>query len=72
MVVADHELSTRGEHPAEALLPPEHRAAHPVDEEDRRVGRIAKRLGAQLDAVRFDDSLRHESVQPKSDTFANR
>jgi hypothetical protein len=57
MVVADHEPAAVGEHPAEALLPPEHRPA-PHHQQDRRVGRVAEGLRAQLDAVRFDHPLR--------------
>ena len=42
---------------AEAFLPPQHRRANAHDEQDRRIDRIAKRLGAQLDAVRLDRAL---------------
>src|SRR5687767_6360555 len=57
MVVADHESPAVGEHRAEILLPPEHRAADAHDEEDRRVGRDAERLRTELDAVRLDHAL---------------
>ena len=39
VVVPDHEPPSVDEHPAEALVPPEHRRADAHDEEDRRVGR---------------------------------
>ena len=57
VVVADHEPPAVGEHPAERLLPPEHRRADPHHEEDWRVGRIAEGLRAELNAVRFDHLL---------------
>jgi hypothetical protein len=57
VVVADYEPPAVGEHLAEALLPPEHRPANAHDEEGRRVGRVAEGLRAELDAVRFDQSL---------------
>jgi hypothetical protein len=59
MVVADQEPPAVGEHPAEPLLPPEHRGADPHDQEDRRIPRIAEGLGAEPDAVRLDQSLGH-------------
>jgi hypothetical protein len=59
VVVADDEPSPLGEHPAEAFVPPQHRRAESHDEQDRRVGRVAERLGAELDAVRLDHALGH-------------
>jgi hypothetical protein len=59
VVVADHEPPALGEHPAEALLPPEHRAAEAHDQEDRRIRPVAEGLGAELDAVRLDHALHH-------------
>jgi hypothetical protein len=57
VVVADHEPSVPGEHPAKALLPPEHRSPDAHDEQDRRVARIAEGLGADLGAIRIDHAL---------------
>jgi hypothetical protein len=57
MVVADHEPPTVGEHPAETLLPQEHRPASAHYEEDWRVGLVAEGPRAELDAVRFDHAL---------------
>src|SRR3954447_18761952 len=57
MVVADNEPPAVREHPAEALLPPQHRCTHAHDEEDRRVGRVTEWLGAKLDPVRLDHAL---------------
>jgi hypothetical protein len=54
MVVADHEAAALGEHPAEALVPPEHRRAGPHDQQQWRIPRVAKGLRAELHAVRFD------------------
>jgi hypothetical protein len=48
VVVADHEPPVVREELTEALLPPQHRRAQTHDEKDRRVGRLAERLGAQL------------------------
>src|SRR6266496_2495314 len=59
MVVADHESAPIREHLAEALLPPEHRAADAHYQEDRRIPWIPKSLCAELDAVRFDQPLGH-------------
>jgi hypothetical protein len=59
VVVPDHETPAAGEHPAEALLPPEHRAAEAHDEEDRRIGRIAERLRAELDTAHVDHPFGH-------------
>jgi hypothetical protein len=53
-LVADHEPRVRGEAPAELVLPGEHRVA---DQEDRRVGGVAERLDAEVDAVDVDDAL---------------
>ena len=53
-----------GEHPAEALLPPEHRRADAHDKQDRRVGRVAEGLRAELDAVRFDHPLGDPCLLP--------
>ena len=41
VVVADHEPPSVGEHPAEPVLPPEHRGADPHHQENRRVIRVA-------------------------------
>ena len=57
VVVADDEAAALGQHPAEALLPPEHRRADAHHQEDGRVARIAERLRAELDAVRLDHPL---------------
>ena len=57
MVIADHEPAAAGEHPTEALLPPEHRGTDAHDQEDRRVGRLAEGLRAELDTVGFDHAL---------------
>jgi AAA domain len=57
VVVADHEPPAPGQHPAKALLPPEHRPTDPHHEEDRRVGGIAEWLGAELNAVHLDHPL---------------
>src|SRR6266516_7577556 len=59
MIVADHEAPAVGKHPAEALLPPEHRSPDPHDQEDRRVRPLAEGLGAEPDAVGLDDALSH-------------
>jgi hypothetical protein len=58
VVVTDHESPAIREHPAEALLPPEHRPANAHHEQNRRVRRIPERLGAEPDPIRFDHSLR--------------
>jgi hypothetical protein len=55
VVVADHEPPALREQAAELLVPPQHGAAHAHEQQHRRVGRVAERLGAELDAVRFDD-----------------
>ena len=57
MVIADHEPAPAGEHPAEALLPPEHRGTDAHDQQDRRVGQLAEGLSAELDTVGLDHSL---------------
>src|SRR5919201_4103824 len=44
VVVADDVPAAFGEHPAEALVPPEHRCAHAHDEQDRRGGGGAGRV----------------------------
>jgi hypothetical protein len=59
VVVADHEPPVVREELTEALLPPQHRRAQTHDEKDRRVGRLAERLGAQLHPVRMDEALSH-------------
>jgi hypothetical protein len=69
LVVADHEPPAVREHPAEVVLPPDHRAAASHDQEDRRVARVAERLGAELDAVGLDHPLhlisRSRRVRPQ-------
>jgi hypothetical protein len=57
MVVADHEPAAFGQHPAEALLPPEHRPTDTHHQEDCGIGLIAEGLSTKLDAVRFDYAL---------------
>jgi hypothetical protein len=59
MVVANHEPTTVGEHPAEPLIAPEHRGGDTHDQKDRRVSRVAQRLRAELDPVRLDHPLSH-------------
>jgi hypothetical protein len=68
VVVADHEPVPVGQHPAEALLPPEHRGADAHDEQDRRVGRVPEGLGTQLDLVGLDHSLSHGLLLGRSRT----
>src|SRR5207249_12250563 len=51
MVVPDHEPATLGEQPAETLVTPVHRRAHPHDREDRRISGVAERFRAELDPV---------------------
>jgi len=55
MVVADDEPPARRQPLAEFVLPPVHRGAHAADEQDRRVGRVANNIHAQVDAVNIDD-----------------
>ena len=59
VVVADHEPPTVGEHPAEALLPPQHRRPDAHDQKDGGILRVAERLRAELDTVCFDFSVGH-------------
>ena len=59
VVVTDHEPPTVREGPTELLLPPQHRCAETHDKKNRRIGRFAERLRAQLDLTRFDDALGH-------------
>src|SRR5439155_18580058 len=54
VVVTDHEPATVGEHPTEPFVPPKHRSADTHDEENRRVGRLAERLRAELDPAHVD------------------
>jgi hypothetical protein len=51
VVVPDHVTRPGREACAEVVLPPVHRGARPHDEQDRRVGRAAERLNAEIDAV---------------------
>ena len=60
VVVADHEAPAIGEAPTEAGIPPQHRPATPHDQQHCRVGRIAERLRAQVDAIHFDHPLDHD------------
>src|SRR5439155_2221700 len=60
VVVADHEPAPIREHPAEARLPPEHRAADAHHQQDRRFVCVPKSLCAELDAIRFDQPLGHQ------------
>lgn len=62
VVVTDHEPSALGEHPAEVLLPPEHRSPGAHDEQDRWVRPIAKRLGAQGHTIGVNHALGHRHV----------
>jgi hypothetical protein len=66
VVVADHEVPSLGQQPAEALLPPEHRSADAHDQKDGRVGRTAERLRTELDAVRLDHPLGHFHASSRS------
>src|SRR5262245_26885781 len=58
VVVADHESAAIGEHPAEALLPPEHRPPDAHDEQNRWISEVAKGLRAELDTTHGDHALR--------------
>ena len=57
LVVADHEPAVPGEHSAEPVLPPQHRASDTHHEDDRRICRVTERLGAELDPIHIDQSL---------------
>src|SRR6266508_3771182 len=58
MVVADHEPPALGQQAAEVLLPPQHRSTESLDEQHRRLARIAEGLRAELDTTRLDQPLR--------------
>jgi hypothetical protein len=59
VVVADNEPTTVRKQLTETLLPPHHRRPDAHDEQDRRMGRVAKNLGAQPGAVCLDHLLGH-------------
>ncbi len=59
VVVADDEATGGREPFAELVGPHQHRRAGPHDEQDRGVGLVAERLGADVDVAGLDHSLGH-------------
>ena len=57
VVVADDVPRPGRQARAEVVLPPVHRGARPHDEQDRRVGRAAEGLDAEIDAVDLHQSI---------------
>ena len=71
VVVAHHVEAAVGEHQAERLWPGRHLGAQAHDQEQRRVGVVAKRLVFELQPVRLD--LRHQQLSPNViETFTPR